>query len=75
MGAVRLVASVVVIVAVVEVGEPLHEVAHQPGKQPRVPGPLDGGGADDPCPECTIIEAEVLDWFTAVCEDLVTVPM
>ena len=42
MGAVRLIAPVVVIVAAVEVREPLHVVAHQPGEQPCVPVPLDG---------------------------------
>ena len=75
MGAVRLIAPVVVVVAAVEVREPLHVVAHESGEQPLVPVPLDGRGADDPGLVSPIIDAEIPHRLTAVCEDFVTIPM
>lgn len=75
MGAVRLIAPVVVVVAAVEVGEPLHVVAHEPGEQPLVPVTLDGRGADNPCLVSSIVNAEIPHGLTAVCEDFVTIPM
>ena len=75
MGAVRLIAPVVVVVAAVEVREPLHVVAHESGEQPLVPVPLDGRGADDPGLVSSIVNAEIPHRLTAVCEDFVTIPM
>ena len=75
MGAVWLVVPVVVVVAAVQVSEPLHVVAHQPAEQPRVPLALDGRGADDPRLEGPVIEAEVVHWLAAVSEGLVTIPV
>ena len=75
MSAVWLIAPVVVIVGAVEVWEPLHVVADHPGEQPLVPGPLDDRGADDPGLVETITEAQIEDGFTAVCQNLVAVPI
>ena len=75
VGAVGLIAPVVVVVAAVKVGEPLHVVAHEPGEQPLVPVPLDGRGADNPRLVSPVIDAEIPHGLTAVCEDFVTIPM